>query len=136
MQSHISRISRKLRRISVSVEFLTQQKRGAGTRFREIRQTGGRKLATILEVAEYDPPRMVRLVSEAGGAFWDTVFTVRPANNGTVLAMEMVATPKNLLARIMLPVMRKPLTKAIEKDLNAVKQWCEAELGRDNAPAR
>ena len=116
----------------VGVEYLSARKRGVGTRFRETRRRGNREASTELEITEYDPPERVRLVSEAGGAAWDTLFTVRPANNGTVVAMTMTATGKNLLSRLMLPLMRKPIARAIEDDLHAIKNWCESKAGADN----
>jgi len=117
----------------VGVEYLTERKRGVGTRFRETRRMGNREASTELEITEYDPPERVRLVSEAGGAVWDTLFAVRPTNNGTVLAMTMTATARNLISRLLLPLMRKPIARAIEDDLQAVKKWCEADGTRDNA---
>jgi hypothetical protein len=87
-------------------------------------------------VTEYQPPERVRLVSEAGGAVWDTLFSVRAANNGTVLAMEMTATANNLVSRLLLPLMRKPIASAIETDLQAVKEWCEAKYPGDKPGAR
>jgi uncharacterized protein YndB with AHSA1/START domain len=117
----------------VGVEYLSKQKRGVGTRFRETRRMGNREATTELEITEYDPPDRVRLVSQAGGAAWDTLFTVRPANNGTVLAMTMTATGDNLISRLLLPFMKKPIARAIESDLNAVKTWCEDNRGADNS---
>ena len=133
--AHIESFSRASPDI-VGIEYLTEQKRGVGTRFRETRRMGRREAATELEVTEYDPPERVRLVSEAGGAKWDTVFSVRPASNGTVLAMDMTATPNNVVSRLMLPLMRRPISRAIENDLRAVKEWCEAQAPEDKANAR
>lgn len=116
----------------VGMEYLGETRRGVGTRFRETRRMRGREASTVLEVKEYEPNKRIRLVSEAGGTVWDTVFMVRPANNGTVIAMEMEATPKNLLARLLLPIMRKPVASAIEDDMQSLKAWCEAQRDEDN----
>jgi uncharacterized protein YndB with AHSA1/START domain len=133
--AHIENFSQAAPHI-VGVEYLSEQKRGVGTRFRETRRMGKREAATVLEVTEYQPPERVRLVSEAGGAVWDTLFSVRAANNGTVLAMEMTATANNLVSRLLLPLMRKPIASAIETDLQAVKEWCEAKYPGDKPGAR
>lgn len=63
----------------VRVEFLSNVRSGIGARFRETRVTKGVEASTELEVTEYVENDRVRIVSEAGGAVWDTVFTVSPA---------------------------------------------------------
>ena len=128
--AHIDKFRRAAPQV-VGVEYLSQNRRGVGARFREIRKMGKRQAATEIEVTEYDPPKRVRLVSEAGGAVWDTVFSVKPEGAGTSLRMEMTATAGNLVARAMLHVMRGGISKAIANDLQAVKQWCEANPPED-----
>ncbi len=107
------------------VEFLTEQRTGVGTRFRETRQMGKRSATTELEVTEYDPPNRVRLVSDAGGTIWDTVFTYRPSDGGTDLAMVMDIRPYKLMARLMTPLIARTVTKAVASDMDAVKRHCE-----------
>ena len=117
----------------VAVEFLGEIRSGIGTRFSETRRMGGRDYSTEIEVTDYVPNERVRLVLQAGGAEWDTVFTVRPANNGTVIGAEMTATPKSLLARVLVPMMKKSVSAAMENDLRSVKQWCETKRAGDSA---
>jgi uncharacterized protein YndB with AHSA1/START domain len=118
---------RKVQPTIVDVEFLTPTHSGVGTRFRETRMMGKRRVSTVLEVAEYSPPTRVRMLSEAGGVLWDTIFTVAPhANPGTTeLTMVMEATPRNLLARLMMPMLKGMVTKAVAADLDVVKLGCE-----------
>lgn len=85
----------------------------------------GREGSTVLEVTEYEENERVRIVSDAGGAIWDTLFTTRPTNDGTELAMAMEAKPHTLLARISTPMIKGMVTKAIQADLDAVKEYCE-----------
>ena len=73
----------------VKVEFLSELKSGVGTRFRETRLMNGREASTELEVTEHVENDHVRIVSDAGGAIWDTVFTVSPSGKGTELTMVM-----------------------------------------------
>lgn len=115
----------------VGVEHLGDTRRGVGARFRETRRMRGREASSVLEVTEYVLNERIRIVSEAGGTLWDTIFTLRPAHNGSVIAMEMTATPKSFLARLLLPVIRRPVAAAIEGDLRAVKAWCEAKSAGD-----
>ena len=117
----------------VSVEYLGETRSGVGTRFCETRRMGGRDYSTEIEVTEYVPNERVRLVLQAGGAEWDTVFTVRPAEDGSLVGAEMTATPKSLLARVLVPLMKKSVSAAMENDLRSVAQWCETKRAGDSA---
>lgn len=69
----------------------------------------------------------VRLVSDQGGTIWDTVFTTRPMGEGVVeLEMVMDARAYKLPAKLLNPLIKGFIRKAIEKDLDAVKAHCEA----------
>jgi hypothetical protein len=87
----------------------------------------GREASTELEVTEYVPDERVRLVSDAGGTIWDTVFTVQADGAGTELSMVMDARPYKLTARVVNPMISRMLTKALEADMDAVKAYCEGE---------
>lgn len=110
----------------VSVEFLSEGRSGVGTRFRETRRFGKREAATELEVTEYEPGRLIRLVSESGGTEWDSVFTVAGDGEGTRLELVMDARPRGFLARITGALMGGMIRRALEKDMDAVKAFCEA----------
>ena len=107
------------------VEFLSEVKSGVGARFRETRMMMGREASTELEVTEYVENERVRIVSEAGGALWDTVFTVAPDGQGTELQMVMDAQPRIMSARMTMPLIMGAVRKAVERDLDAVKAFCE-----------
>ena len=110
------------------VEFLSEARTGVGARFRETRLMGSRKATTELEVTEYVQDERVRFVSDAGGTIWDTTFTVEPDpdGRGTRVTMVMEARPHRLLARLVTPLMRSVVAKAIAEDLDAVKVYAEA----------
>ncbi len=111
----------------VNVEFLSDIKSGVGTRFRETRLMKGKEASTELEVTEYQPHDRVRIVSDTHGTVWDTVFTVKPAEEGRVtLTMTMEARAYKLLARLMNPLIKGMIKKAIQDDMAAVKAYCEA----------
>ena len=104
----------------VAVRFLTDGKRGAGTRFVETRRMGRRSQEFELEITEYDAERgHLRTVCDAGGITWDTVMTVTPAEGGAVLRFEMRATGhslgKRLMARLLAPLFRRGMRKHLEK---------------------
>ena len=122
--AHIERFSEAVPSIK-DVEFLSDERRGVGTRFKETREKNGREASTVLEVTEYVENGHVRIVSDAGGAIWDTLFTTRPAEGGTELGMVMEARPHRLLARISTPMIKGMVARAIEDDLEAVKEYCE-----------
>ena len=110
------------------VEFLSEVKTGVGARFRETRLMGKRKASTVLEVTEYVPDERVRFVSDQGGTIWDTTFTVQPGadGRGTRLDMVMEARPYKLIARLVTPLMKGVVAKAIAEDLDATKAYAEA----------
>ncbi len=111
----------------VHIEFVTEQRRGAGTRFRETRRMGKREATVELEVAEYVANERVRIVSDEGGTIWDTLFTVTPTETGTRLDVEMDARHHKLMPRIVYPFIAPMIRKAVAADLEAVKEHCEKQ---------
>jgi uncharacterized protein YndB with AHSA1/START domain len=109
------------------VEFLSDQKVGVGTRFRETRLMNGREHTVELEVAEYAENDRVRMISDAGGTIWDTIFTVSEGPNNVTLEMQMDIKPHTLLARIMTPLIRKMVVKGVESDMDSIKAFCESK---------
>ena len=122
----ISQFSQAIPHI-VNVEFLTEQKTGVGTRFREMRLMHGKEATTELEVTEYVENERIRLVADSHGILWDTVFTVKSEDGPTELTMTMDAKACKLLSRIMNPLIMGMITRAVEKDMDAVKDFCENE---------
>lgn len=122
--AHIENFQRAVPHIT-NVEFLTESHTGIGTRFRETRLMRGREVTTELEVTEYEPNQRVRLVSDAGGTVWDTMFTVRDNDGESVVSLLMDARPHKLTARVMNRVISRMIRKGIEGDLDGVKAYCE-----------
>ena len=86
---------------------------------------GKREASTLLEVAEYEPDKKVRMVSDAGGTIWDSTFELTPEGDATRLDFVMESRPYKLLAKLFVPMIKGMVTKAIVKDLDAVKGYCE-----------
>lgn len=124
----ITHFSRAIPHI-VNVEFQSAVRSGVGTRFRETRLTNGREMSTELEVTEYAENEHVRIVSDAGGTVWDTVFAVEAAGGRTALTMTMDARPYRWHARLTVPFVLRMVRTAIEKDMDAVKTFCERSDG-------
>lgn len=112
----------------VKVEFLTDQRSGVGTRFRETRVMGRRAATTELEVTEYVANERIRMVSDAGGTVWDSIFTVTPVEDGDATRLELVmeARPYRFLSRILVPLTKSIVAKAVARDMDAVKAHLEA----------
>lgn len=115
----------------LSIEFLSEQRTGKGTKFRETRMMGRQKASTVLEIAEYEPPRRVRMLADAGGTIWDTVFTVGPSadGRGSELRMEMEARAYKLLAKVFNPLISGMIRQAVAGDMDRVKAYCEKTAG-------
>lgn len=109
----------------VDVEFLSGQKTGVGTRFKETREFKGRNMSTILEVTEFEEDERIRLVSDTQGTVWDSVFTLEDLEGGTELTLEMHAKPYKLSARFTNLFIKGFVKKALAKDMDAVKDYCE-----------
>jgi ribosome-associated toxin RatA of RatAB toxin-antitoxin module len=109
-----------------NIEFLSEQQQGVGTRFRETRTMNGREQTVELEVAEYVENERVRMIADAGGTIWDTLFSVSQAGNHVELKMQMNVRPYRFLARIVNFMIRSIVVKGVESDMDAVKLFCEA----------
>ena len=109
----------------VKIEMLTEQKSGVGTRFRETRRMKNREGTTELECTEYVENEKVRFVTDQGGTVWDSIYWTKPTEGGTELVLEMDARPHKLMAKIVVPMILGMISKAVEKDMDAVKAYCE-----------
>lgn len=114
-----------------NVEFLTEQKVGAGTRFIETRDMHGNEASTEIEVREYSENDHFRAVADSHGTIWDTIFTVETVKSEqgeqTKLVMVMEARAYRLIPKIINPLMKGMVKKAVCADMDAVKLYCEAQ---------
>ncbi len=110
----------------VSVELLTEQREGVGTKFREIRRMGKSEHPTDLEIVELVPDESTRMISDAHGTVWDTLFRVRATGDGgTRLDIIMDARPHKLLPRLLNPIMKGVFRSGLDKHIEALKAHCE-----------
>ena len=122
--AHIDNFAKAVPHI-VRTDVVSEVKSGVGTRFRETRLMNGREVTQELEVTEYEPNQRVRIVCDAGGTVWDSLFTTSAADGGTALELNMQARPHKLLAKLTVPLMMLMIRKAVESDIDAVKAYCE-----------
>ena len=109
----------------VKVEFLSDIKLGVGARFRETILMKEKETTTELQVTEYDENNRIRLVAIDHGIVWDTVFVVKREINYTNLTLTMDAITQRPIAKIMIFFITGMVKKAIERDLDGVKAFCE-----------
>ena len=109
----------------VKVEFLSDIKLGVGARFRQTRLMKEKESTTELEVTEYDENNRIRLVAIDHGIVWDTVFAVKREIDHTNLTLTMDAITHRPISKIMIFLMSRMVKKAIERDLDGVKAFCE-----------
>lgn len=107
------------------VEFLSESRYGVGTRFRETRLMNGKEVTTELEVTELVENEYVRIVSDAGGTLWDTVFRVKQNGEAVEMNMQMDAIPHQVAAKIITPMILGMVSKFVQQDMDSVKEYCE-----------
>lgn len=122
--AHIENFSKAVPEI-IKTELLSEIEYGVGTRFRETRLMSGKQTSTELEVTEYVENDRVRIVSDAGGTVWDSVFEVAPVDGQVQLTLSMDANAYKLLSRLMNPLIKGMVKKALESDMDSVKIYCE-----------
>ena len=116
------------------IAFLSETRTGLGTRFREMRRTGGKVMTTELEVTEFVENARQRLVADSHGTVWDTLFVVAPRHGASELSVTMEARAYAVRAKLAMPAMKSAIGEAIERDMAAVKAYCEDQCRNARAP--
>ncbi|MGA2117436.1 MAG: SRPBCC family protein [Bryobacteraceae bacterium] len=112
------------------LEFLSSTKSGLGTRFRQSRAMNGKEMTMDFDVTDYVENQRVRIVNEIHGTRWDSAIALTVSGASTILTMRMDTETRPLLPRLLMPLMlRLFIGKAIGKDFDAVKAFCEKESG-------
>ncbi|MEM9554502.1 MAG: SRPBCC family protein [Acidobacteriota bacterium] len=120
----------------VRVDYLSERRWGAGTRFREVRRVSGGEEAHVLVVLELDEGRSVRMATDSHGTLWDSTMAVRRDGERTELTVTMDAKAHKLVPKLLNPLLNGLFASAISKDLDRVAAYCEArardEHGQDD----
>lgn len=115
----------------IRVEFLSDQHRGAGTRFLETRGGKRKQVVTELELTECEENERARFVSDMGGTIWDTMFSFRPKGSPqgseTQLEIRLDARPYKLLAKIMNPLINGMVRKGMQSHIDSIGDYCEGQ---------
>jgi hypothetical protein len=109
----------------VKVEYLTAQHSGVGTKFRATRMNRGKPAVFDQEVIEYTPDKHIRMDNETHGTLWIGMFDVATQGAQSVLTLTMDSKTDRWLPRIMTRLIAPMVQKALEKDMDAVKAYCE-----------
>ncbi len=109
----------------VKVEYLTTQRSGVGTKFRATRMNRGKPATFDQEVIEYDPGRHIRMDNTTHGTLWAGRFDVAEKNGQSLLTLTMDSQADRWLARLTTRLIAPMVQKALEKDMDAVKDYCE-----------
>ncbi len=109
-----------------SVQFLTEQRDGVGTRFKETRLGSGRDGTSEVRVTDFVAGERIRLEDESLGSSWSTTYTVADDGGTTRLTMAVEAEPRKLMARLTMGLSMGGYRKNMEKHLDAIKAHCEA----------
>lgn len=117
----------------VDYEFLSDTTTGVGTRFCETRIMRDKKMLNTLEVTEYVENERVRMVADTHGTVWDTLFTVSSEGPSTTLTMVMDARSYKLIPRLMNPLFKGMIAKAVASDMDLVKSYCERQASSSSA---
>ena len=106
-------------------EEFTSQHSGVGTRFRATRMSRGKPAAFDQEVVEYVAGKHVRMDNVTHGTLWIGMFDVAAQDGQSVLTLKMDSQTDRWLPRIMTRLIAPMVQKALEKDMDAVKAYCE-----------
>ena len=88
----------------------------------------GKQATTELEVTELVENDYVRIVSDAGGTLWDTVFKVKQQGEEVDMNMRMDVRPHNVAAKFITPLIMRFVSDAVGSDMDAVKKYCERDV--------
>lgn len=109
----------------VDVEFLSEQRDGVGTRFRETRRAGRRTTTARVEVTEHEEPIRFRKVTDDGGRTSDTTFTYLTTKEGTEVHLRIDMRPRSLWARFTSRFVAPTVGREVTSDLDAIKRSFE-----------
>ena len=123
--SDIRQLSKALPHV-IRFEFLSVVNSGVGARFRETRLMKGKEVTSELEITEYVENDRVRMVADSHGTVWHTLFTVTSEGGSTTLTTRMDSRSDKLCSRVMNPLIRGMIAKAVERDMDLVKAFCES----------
>ena len=113
-----------------SVELLTDQPFGVGTRWKETRKIMGKEATETMWITAVEVNRSYTAEAESCGTHYTSVFTFEPSDGGTRVTMRFSGRPVTLVARLLTPLgllMTGTIRKMMAGDLADLAAVCEAE---------
>ena len=112
-----------------SIEILTGEPVGVGTRFRETRIMFGRSSTEEMEITKFNSPNMYQVDAESHGSHYTTLFYFEERGGSTHVKWEFIGTPLTFGAKMMsiLGFLAKGATrKMMDKDIADLKAFIES----------
>ena len=113
-----------------SVEIISEQKTGVGTRWKETRVMFGKSTTEEMEITELNHNQNYVVEAESCGAAFRTEFVFKSVSNDkTEVTMDMNTKPLTFFAKLMSPIsfmMKGMIVNAIKKDLADSARACES----------
>jgi uncharacterized protein YndB with AHSA1/START domain len=97
-----------------------------GTRLREVHSApGGKELESLVEVSEFEPPRLFALRMLEGPLPIDGRITLEPAGEGTRMSFHCSGRPSGLM-RLASPLLARTIKRQFEQHCANLKQVLES----------
>lgn len=112
------------------IEMLTPGPVAVGTRFKETRRMFGKDATEVFTVTALEPNHSYTLFTNSCGVAYEATHTFTAENGGTRLTLTMTGRSTTFLAWMMAPLgwmMQGMMKKLIQKDIEDLKAYCEAE---------
>jgi hypothetical protein len=109
----------------LSSEKLTEGPVGVGTQFKERRKMGAQDTTSILEFIEYIPNRSYAIQSETNGIEVIYRYRFKTYDNGTLVDFTGEVVAKNIIMRLIRPMVINMLKKEDKDHLSLLKKTIE-----------
>ena len=107
------------------VEVLSEERSGAGLKWRESRRMMGRDASIELEIVEATRPHRLKIESRVMNTSYESTFTITAASGGTHLAHDFKSVGGGFLAGIIEKMTAGTMKSSMQADLAAIKSYCE-----------
>lgn len=111
------------------IEILSDEKSGAGLKWRETRTMFGKEATEIMWITDFNPPVTYSVEAESHGMKYHSTYTFDQEGDNTMVEMVFEGTPVSLWAKISAPlfgvVFKGATKKALQKDMHDLKKLLE-----------
>lgn len=90
----------------LNIEFLSEQRSGLGTRWRETRKMFGKEATEEMWISDWRPGAGYTVSCVSCGCAYETDIAFAPSGGGTEVVMRMSIKPQTFMARLMSPLGR------------------------------